>query len=402
MKTQKVSFLNAEGNEISGKLEMPVSSKPVIFAIFAHCFTCSKNLIAVGNISRALTQQGIAVLRFDFTGLGQSEGEFENTNFSSNVEDLLAAADFLEENYSAPQLLIGHSLGGSAVLMAASKLDSVHAVATVGAPSEPEHIKKLLSHSIPEIEGKGIAEVSIGGRPFTIKKQFLEDLENNVLQEVVHGLKAAILILHSPQDRAVGIENATFIFKAASHPKSFISLDGADHLLGIEKDSIYAGEVIASWSKRYTSFEDETFVQKHGSVLVRTTDSYTTEISTNSHSLFADEPTSIGGNNLGPTPYDLLLASLGSCTSITLRMYINRKGWDVKEINVHLNHDKIHAEDCEECESETGRIDQITRKLQFVGDLDDTQQARLLEIADKCPVHKTLHSEINVKTSLLD
>ena len=401
MRTHKIEFPGHDGGMLSGRLEMPLTGSPRFFAVFAHCFTCSKNLTAVANISRALTQHGIAVLRFDFTGLGESSGDFEDTNFSSNVEDLSAAIQFVKENYQAPQLLVGHSLGGAAVLMAALRDDSIKAVATIGSPAEPEHVKGLLSSGINEIEEEGKAEISIGGRPFTIKKHFLEDLQNNALAENLRSLKAALLILHSPDDTIVGINNAQTLYTAATHPKSFITLDAADHLLSRSQDSNYAGNVIASWSERYTDVAEEEEETKHGSVLVRTTDSYTTEIRTAHHSLLADEPKSLGGNNLGPTPYGLLLASLGSCTSITLRMYINRKQWDVQEINVHLEHEKVHSKDCEDCESESGMIDIIQMKLEFIGNLDESQRARLLEIAHKCPVHKTMTTETKIKASLI-
>ena len=401
MRTHKIEFNGHDGGLLAGRLEMPLTGTPKFYAIFAHCFTCSKNLTAVGNISRALTQHGIAVLRFDFTGLGESSGEFENTNFSSNVEDLMAAIDFMTEKYAAPQLLIGHSLGGAAVLMAAIKNPSIKAVATIGSPAEPEHVKGLLSSGIEALEEEGIAEISIGGRPFTIKKHFLEDLQNNVLSENLKSLNAALLILHSPDDRIVGINNAQALYTAAKHPKSFVTLDGADHLLSRSEDSQYAGNVIASWSERYTDAAEEETEAKHGSVMVRTTDSYTTEIRTAHHSLLADEPKSVGGNNLGPTPYGLLLASLGSCTSITLRMYINRKQWDVQEINVHLEHEKMHAKDCEDCESESGMIDLIHMKLEFIGNIDESQRERLLEIAHKCPVHKTMTTETRILASLI-
>ncbi len=402
MKTLKVNFSNNAGFKLSGRLELPVDGRPAAYALFAHCFTCTKNLAAVRNISDALTRNSIAVLRFDFTGLGESEGDFSDTNFSSNIEDLISAAEFLEKEYQAPQILIGHSLGGAAVLRASLKLNYVKAVAVIGAPFNPVHIKYLLKDDIATIEKKGKALVSLGGRPFQIKKQFLEDIINGNHDKDVENLGKALLILHSPVDNIVSIDNAAQIYKSAKHPKSFVSLDGADHLLSEKAESIYAGEIISAWVKKYIDFPKENVLRSDKKIVARIGEKgYTTEIKAGNHMLLADEPESVGGNDLGPSPYDLLAAGLGACTAMTLRMYSDRKGIDLKEVRVHLQHSKIYSDDCGNCESSNAKIDQIERIIELEGNLTDEVKKRLLEIADKCPVHKTLLSDIKIKTSLL-
>ncbi|RMD89993.1 MAG: OsmC family protein [Calditrichaeota bacterium] len=403
MQFQKLTFENRHGFKLAARLDFPIS-EPHAYALFAHCFTCTKNLKAVGHISRALNQQGLAVLRFDFTGLGESEGDFAESTFSSNVEDLVDAAEFLAKNYEAPQLLVGHSLGGAAVLQAAAHIPSSRAIATIGAPSNPAHVTKLLRSAIPAIEARGEAEVNLAGRTFRIKKKFLDDLEQTHMEEIIRSLKKALIIFHSPVDNIVGIENAARIFQAAKHPKSFISLDQADHLLSHEKDALYVGKVLATWAEKYLGFEK--VIKKPEELrgtwlVVRTGESgYVTEIRTNKHALIADEPVSVGGTDLGPSPYEYLLASLGACTSITLRMYADRKYWPLESIEVYLRHQKIHAEDCKECEIKEGKIDQIEREIKLVGNLTGEQKQRLLEIASRCPVHRTLHSEVRVVTKL--
>jgi len=400
MNTEKIEFKNNDGELLSARLDFPLESKPHSFAIFAHCFTCSKNLPTVKNIARSLNQNGIAVLRFDFTGLGDSEGEFENTNFSSNVEDLVLAAQYLEQNYQAPSLLVGHSLGGAAVYFAAKELPSIKAIASIGAPSNPKHVAHLFKDNLCIIEEKGIAELKIGGRPFTIKKQFLDDLETKEMKEVLSPLRKAILVLHSPQDDIVGIENAAEIYAAAHHPKSFVTLDGADHLLSNKVDSLYAGNVIANWASRYLSTQETDELKTNHQVAVRIQGKgYTTEVKAKEHSFLADEPISVGGNNFGPTPYDLLLASLGACTAMTLKMYIDRKEWTVSEIKVHLNHSKDYATDSSNAQNSDEKIDFIDRTIEIKGELTEQQKEKLLSIADKCPVHKTLDSETKVMTT---
>jgi putative redox protein len=404
MQFKKLEFKNASGEKLSARLDFPVDGRPLAYAIFAHCFTCTKNLKAIANISRALTREGIAVFRFDFTGLGESEGEFTDTNFSSNVDDLIAAADFLKSEFEAPRILIGHSLGGAAVLQAATRIASSVAVVTIGAPGEPGHVTKTLGDARKKIETDGEAEVLLAGRPFKIKKQFLDDLEFTRMQKTIRNLNRALLIFHSPLDETVGIKNAAQIFQAARHPKSFVSLDKADHLLTNSEDSLYVGSVVAAWSQKYVavSHKDESKKPLTDNRLVARTGQtgFLTEILANGHSLVADEPVAVGGTNMGPTPYDYLVAGLGACTTMTLRMYADHKKWPLDSVTVTLKHQKIHAEDCKTCETEKGMIDQIDREIELFGPLNAQQRQRLKEIANRCPVHRTLHSEISVTTRL--
>jgi len=403
MNLQKIEFQNKEGQKLIGRLELPVDRHPHNFAIFAHCFTCNKNLAAVKNIGRALTSNGFGVLRFDFTGLGESEGDFADTNFSGNVEDLVAAADYLAENHTAPTLLVGHSLGGAAVLFAVADIPSIKAVATIGAPSNPVHVKHLFKSNLEEIEASGKAKVNLSGRDFTIKKQFLDDLESKSLPETAKQLRKALLIMHSPQDDTVGIKNAEEIYLAARHPKSFVSLDGADHLLMNKRDSIYAGDVIAGWAKRYVELPDENQLKTKHQVVASldAADGFTTAMKVGNHYMVADEPTSYNGNDFGPSPYELVSAGLSACTAMTVQMYTKRKKWPLKNIEVHTSYGKDHAADCEDCEADNAKIDTFHREIKLTGDLDEKQIARILQIADKCPVHKTLHSETQVITKLI-
>lgn len=403
MQSQSVSFKNQLEQTLSGILDMPVG-KPVAYALFAHCFTCSKNLKAAGNIARALNDAGIAVLRFDFTGLGQSEGEFADTNFSSNVDDLLAAASYLESTHEPPAILVGHSLGGTAVLQAAPQIASAVAVATIGSPAEPSHVTNLLAGSEQILSDAGEALVDLGGRPFLIKQQFVDDLRKQDLPSSVASLRKALLVMHAPLDDIVGVENASALFAAAKHPKSFVSLDRADHLLSHDEDSWYAGHVLAAWASRYlpeVKRAHDDLAAAAGEVIAKTfANGFRTDVQMGGHHMLADEPLAVGGSDLGPTPYDLLSAALATCTSMTLRMYANHKKLNLESATVGVEHDKIHADDCDDCESADGRIDEFRRSIVLEGDLTDEQRKRMLEIADRCPVHRTLHGEIKVRSTL--
>jgi putative redox protein len=404
VRSEKRTFPGAGGETLAARLDRP-HGKQRATALFAHCFTCTKDIFAAARIASGLAEQGIAVLRFDFTGLGHSEGEFANTNFSSNVADLVKAADHLRETETAPKLLIGHSLGGAAILAAASKIPEAVAAATIGAPADPAHVAHTFQPARAEIEAKGEAEVLLAGRPFRIQKQFLEDIAGQKLEVAIAGLRKALLIFHAPRDQTVGIENAGRIFAAAKHPKSFVSLDDADHLLSRKADARYVASVLAAWAQRYLDQdreEAERLSVAPGEVLVRETGEgrFTQEIAAGPHRLRADEPQDMGGDDTGPGPYDLLLAGLGACTSMTLRMYADRKKWPLERVAVHLSHDKIHAQDCADCETKVGKVDRIGRRLMLDGPLSAEQKEKLLEIANKCPVHRTLESEIKVETAI--
>ena len=419
MARQKITFKNDQGIELAGLLETPADGKPIrSYALFAHCFTCGKDIAAASRIARALTKFGIAVFRFDFTGLGNSDGDFGNTNFSSNVDDLLAAYHMLDNDFSAPQLVIGHSLGGAAILSAADRMPLVKALATIGSPATADHVQHLFHCSIDELENKGKAEVNIGLRKFTIKKQLIDDLKQHTDTDHIAKLRKALIIFHSPIDKIVPIAEATKIFSVAKHPKSFVSLDDADHLLIDAKDSEFVAQTLASWADRYIDAQSAdnsskpntatntsaTTVEKindlkSGEVLITEKDQkFLRGLFTPDHQLLSDEPTHYGGSNLGPSPYDLLLMALGSCTSMTIRMYANHKKIDLQDINIHLNHERIHSDDCADCDGLTGKIERITREIELKGDLTDAQRKRLIEIADRCPVHLTLENDLVVKT----
>ena len=404
MSNEKISFKNSAGKQLSAKLYLPADRKPHNYAIFAHCFTCNQNFTAVRYISAALAAEGFGVLSFDFTGLGMSEGDFSETNFSGSVDDLISAANFLKENYQAPTVIIGHSLGGAAALLAASEMEAIKAVATIGTPCAPQHVTNLLAGGIEEIDEKGAAEINIGGRPFTIKKQFVEDLKDQNLLNVVRKMRKAFLFMHSPQDNIVGIENAADLYAAAFHPKSFVSLDGADHLLSKTEDARYAGDLIAAWAARYIEIpkKSELATEKHIVAYLGSEEKFTTEIKAGRHHLTADEPESFGGNDFGPSPYALVASGLAACTAMTLRLYADRKKWDLREVYVHISHEKTHLEDCLKCETADGKIDHFAREIELIGDLDAEQKSRLLEIADKCPVHKTLESKTHISTKLIN
>ena len=403
IRSERVSFQNTAGQRLAGRIDYPLTGEPMGFALYAHCFTCTKNLRAIGRITETLALHGLATLRFDFAGLGDSEGEFAETNFSSNVEDLVAAAEFLAIEHEAPEVLIGHSLGGAVVLEGAARIPSARAVVTIASPATPEHIKRHIERDLDLIEQQGEAEVSLAGRPFTIRRQFLTDVEDADLGPAIRALHRPLLVLHSPIDNTVGIDNAAEIFGFARHPKSFIALDGADHLITNDDDARFTAEVIASWVDRYTTRDLVSHAQPdfvpdapESTTTVRIEAGFRTAINSNGFPLVADEPESVGGTNTGPTPYDYLLTALGSCTAMTLRMYADRKDWPLETVTVSLKHRKIHARDCEQCETGAGYIDHIERKIEVTGPLDDEQRSRLTEIADRCPVHRTLHGEVVV------
>ena len=406
MPTERFQFTGSEGQQLAAALDMPEVEIRAC-ALFAHCFTCGKDGLAAKRIAVALSARGIAVLRFDFTGLGSSEGDFANSTFSSNVADLVRAADHLRQTRTAPALLIGHSLGGAAILAAASQIPEAKAVVTIGAPSDPIHVTGQFADSIEKIRKDGQAEVSLAGRPFTIKREFLDDVAEHGLMAHIAGLHKALLVMHAPADDTVSIDNATRIFVAAKHPKSFVSLAGADHLLTDRRDAVYVADVIAAWAARYldASASAETAADEAPrQVLVRETRNgkFQQTVTVGPHQLLADEPVTAGGDDTGLGPYDFLLAGLGACTSMTMRLYADRKSLPLERTTVTLKHSKIHAEDCAECETKAGMLDQIERVIAMEGPLDADQRKKLMEIADKCPVHRTLTSEIRILSRAAD
>jgi len=406
MKSTRLKIENKKGLALQAQLELPANQKPNRYAIFAHCFTCTSSLSAVKNISRALTNYGFGVLRFDFTGLGRSEGEFADSHFSANVEDLIAVSDFMATNYQAPSLLVGHSLGGAAVLSAAAQLKNVKAVATIGAPSTVGHVTHLFSHGIDQVKEKGEVEVNIGGRPFKIDKDFVEDFDKTDLPSVVKNLRKPLLIMHSPTDNVVGIKNAEALYHQAQHPKSFVTLDHADHLLSKSSDSNYAGNMVGTWVQRYFEPQENDMLETNGEQLVGhlnlIEDHFTTNIQTKNHSMIADEPASVGGDDFGPSPYEYLNAGLVACTAMTLKMYAERKKWNLEEVFVYVTHSKKHSDDLGLERDKPGYLDHITKKIKLIGDLDEKQKARLKEISSRCPVHKTLAGGVVFDTTLIE
>jgi len=406
MPTERFQFTGEGGHQLAAALDLP-DGEPSVYALFAHCFTCGKDVLAAKRIAAALAAKGIAVLRFDFTGIGSSEGDFANATFSSNVADLVHAANHLRETRKAPAILIGHSLGGAAILAAASQIAEAKAVVTIAAPSDPAHVTGLFKEHIEDIKKHGKVEVSLAGRPFTITREFLDDIAEHGLMARVTLLRKALLVMHSPTDDTVGIDNATRIFLSAKHPKSFVSLADADHLLSQKKDSAYAADVIAAWAERYVDLAAQPTADPREAprqVVVRETrnSKFQQTVTVGPHRLIADEPVGAGGDDTGPGPYDFLLAGLGACTSMTMRLYADRKSLPLERVTVTLTHNKIHAEDCAECETQEGLLDQIDRVITMDGALEPEQRQRLMEIADKCPVHRTLRSEIRILTRSAD
>lgn len=413
MPSLRTEFPGSQGATLAARLDTPDTPGPAprAWAVFAHCFTCSKDTRAAAHISRALAAAGFGVLRFDFTGLGGSGGDFANTHFSSNVDDLVAAADWLRSTHGAPALLLGHSLGGAAVLAAAHRIPDALAVVTLAAPFDPAHVTHQFGGELQVIAERGQATVTLAGRPFTITRAFLDDLGGQAQAERIRQLRRPLLVMHPPLDRVVGIDNAAAIFKAALHPKSFVSLDGADHLLDREQDARFAAGIIAAWASRYLPAADApapantpapaTADDGWLEVAESGDGAFAAEVHAGRHRWLADEPVAVGGGDSGPGPYDLLAAALGACTTMTLRMYARQKGLPLERVRVRLKHSKVHAADCERCETTAGRIDRIEREIELQGPLDDGQRQRLLEIADKCPVHRTLHGEVDVQTRLM-
>jgi uncharacterized OsmC-like protein/fermentation-respiration switch protein FrsA (DUF1100 family) len=407
MPTERFQFTDEGGHQLAASLDLP-EAEPIAYALFAHCFTCGKDVLAAKRIAVTLAAKGIAVLRFDFTGLGSSEGDFANSTFSSNVADLVRAADHLHETRKAPAILIGHSLGGAAILAAAGQIPEARAVVTIAAPSDPVHVTGLFRDRIEDIRKRGKVEVSLAGRPFHITRDFLDDIAEHGLMAHVTNLHKALLIMHSPTDDTVGIDNATRIFVAAKHPKSFVSLAGADHLLDGKRDAAYVADVIAAWATRYLDPVASEQVAAPSDaprmVVVRETraNKFQQTVSIGPHRMLADEPTAAGGEDTGPGPYDFVLAGLGACTSMTMRLYADRKSLPLERTTVTLRHSKIYAQDCADCETRQGMLDQIERVIAMEGNLDAEQRKRLLEIADKCPVHRTLTSEIRIVTRPAD
>lgn len=407
MPTERFQFTGEGGHQLAAALELP-DGEPAAYALFAHCFTCGKDTFAAKRISVALAAKGIAVLRFDFTGLGSSEGDFANSTLSSNVADLVRAAEHLRNARRAPSILIGHSLGGAAILAAAAKIPEARAVVTIAAPSDPVHVTGLFKEQVDNIRAQGEVEVSLAGRPFRIKREFLDDVAEHELMKDVTGLHKALLVMHSPIDDTVGIDNATKIFVAARHPKSFVSLDHADHLLTRPIDALYVADVIAAWASRYVDGTKPAkamdLPEAPRQVVVQETrkSKFNQVVTVGPHHLVADEPVAAGGEDAGPGPYDFLLAGLGACTSMTMRLYADRKSLPLDRVTVTLKHSKIYAKDCAECDTREGMLDQIERDIAMDGALDAEQRRKLMEIADKCPVHRTLTSEIRIVTKAVD
>jgi putative redox protein len=404
MPTEKFTFTGHGGAKLDARLDLP--DGPVMAtALFAHCFTCGKDIAAARRIAKRLSVAGLAVLRFDFTGLGHSEGEFENTTFTSNVDDLLAAAQALADRDMAPALIIGHSLGGAAVLRAAGQIETIKAVVTIGAPFDPGHVTHNFGDALAKINSDGVAEVDLGGRPFRIGRDFIKDVDAANLAPEIGKLKASLLVMHAPRDTVVGVENATEIFKAAKHPKSFVTLDSADHLVSKAEDAEYAADVICAWAQRYLDMRPPAPPPGAPEGVVRVSEAdaggFLQDVMAGpKHHTRADEPETYGGADRGMTPYQFLSAGLGACTAMTIRMYARRKGWPLAHVQVDVTHEKVHAQDCKDCADNGAKIDSFRREIRLEGDLDDDQRARLLEIADRCPVHRTLEAEARIETVL--
>ena len=406
MQSKTVTFTNKANHTLTGSLEYPSQGNPIAYVLMAHCFACTRKTKAGTYIARAMVNEGFAVLRFDFSGLGQSGGEFGDTNFSTNVHDLVAAADFLRETYEAPEILVGHSLGGTAVIEASKQIPECMAVSTIASPADPEHVTHLIEDQMQCIIETGQANVELAGRELVIKKQFIDNLKAQEVEKTLHNLNKAILIFHSPWDEIVSIEHAQLLYTKALHPKSFVSLDTADHLLTKDADAVFAASVIAGWANRYLPTDLPQATESIESVRVTETreGKFQQTVLAGKHRLFADEPESYGGMDSGPSPYDFLSIALGTCTGMTLRMYADRKGIELGRISVDVSHKKIHSQDCEECDHEqrasNSKIDRFVRSITIEGGAPEGLDAKFLEIADKCPVHKTLEASSVVATEI--
>lgn len=405
MKREKREIINEKGHKLYAQLELPASQHPQQYAIFAHCFSCHSNYKAIGNITRKLTEAGFGVLKFDFTGLGQSEGEFAESHFSANISDLLAVNQYMINNNITPSLLVVHSLGGAAVIAAASQLENIKAVATINAPSNVEHVTRHFTHQFNESSEKGAVEINIGGRPSKINQEFVDDFSKTDLPAITKHLRKPILIMHSPIDTTVSIDEAQKIYLSARHPKSFISLDSADHLLTDPADSSYVGTMIGAWAKRYFPEEEIQILKTGGEQLVghlNFKNNFTTQIQTKTHSFTADEPASIGSDDFGPSPYELLNAGLAACTAMTLKLYAERKKWDLQVVYVYITHARKHSDELNIKKETPGYLDHINKKLKFIGNLDESQILKLKDIASRCPVHRTLLSEVVIDTEVIE
>ncbi|MGL1919405.1 MAG: bifunctional alpha/beta hydrolase/OsmC family protein [Hyphomicrobiales bacterium] len=388
----KLTFTNRNGHSLAANLHVSQRNSNV-YAIFAHCFTCGQNIKGAKAIADQLAKEGINVLRFDFTGIGASEGSIQDAYFTSNIQDLQDAAKFLTEQYKAPSLMIGHSLGGTAVLAAAAEIPSVKAVATIGAPADSGHILKTLGTSQKEITEKGQQNIQFYGNQVGVNQQFVDDVCADHLSDRLNKLDAALLIMHSPVDTLVSVDNASTLFQLANHPKSFISLDNADHLLSKKTDAQYAARLIFDWSSAYLDLPSQISHPKAKADEVvanlKMEDTYLTTISMGEHCILADEPVKLGGSDLGANPGDLLKAALASCTTITLSMYATRKKWVVKNINCVVKSNIVEGKKT------------FDRGIAIEGDLSDDQRQRMLQIANKCPVHKTLTHGAEVNSHLI-
>lgn len=395
MANRSFDFEGPRGYVLSGRIEQPETT-PRGWAILAHCFTCGKESLAAVRLTRALALSGIGVLRFDFAGLGRSGGEFADGSFAADVGDLIAAGEAMAEAGIAPALLVGHSLGGAAVLAAAGEMPAIKAVATIAAPADVSHVlHQLHPASLEQIEANGEAEVLLAGRPFVIRKNFVDDARQHDLESRISQLHRPLLIMHAPRDTTVGIENALRIFAAAKHPKNFISLDGADHLLSRRADADFAAAMIAAWAARYLPaiVDDLPQVEEAvGVVAVETgRGSFQLAMRSGAHRFVADEPESVGGLGSGLSPYEFVAAGLAACTTMTMRMYALRKGLPLERARTVVLHSK---------RSDTTPVDLFTRTITLDGPLDQEQREKLLAIADRCPVDLTLVRGSDIQTSL--